>query len=125
MLNPDLVEYEAGEIDCWGGGSHYTTLTGYYPILNPLFMTLKEAADCCIEYAPKELAFERKAQERMEAPIETFSEAFTGAEQRPIITNYLEPTKGANYTDEVAQPFFGSLGTDYTDESMMPRDLGI
>ena len=52
MLNPDLVEYEAGEIDCWGGGSHYTTLTGYYPILNPLFMTLKEAADCCIEYAP-------------------------------------------------------------------------
>ena len=76
-------------------------------------------------YAPKELAFERKAQERMEAPIETFSEAFTGAEQRPIITNYLEPTKGANYTDEVAQPFFGSLGTDYTDESMMPRDLGI
>jgi len=76
-------------------------------------------------YAPKELAFERKAAERMDAPIETFAEAFTGAEKRPIITDYLEPTKGANYTDEVAQPFFGSLGTDYTDESMMPRDLGF
>ena len=76
-------------------------------------------------YVPKELDFERKKAERMEAPIKTGTDLFTGVEAQPIVTDYLEPTKGTNYTDDVAQPFFGATGTDYTDESIMPRDLQL
>jgi hypothetical protein len=76
-------------------------------------------------YAPKELAFERKSSERMQAPITTFAEAFTGVEGTPVTTNFYAPISGTNYTDEIAQPFFGGTGTDFEDESMLPRDLGF
>jgi hypothetical protein len=76
-------------------------------------------------YAPKELEFERKASERMQAPITTFAEAFTGVEGTPVTTDFYAPISGTNYTDEIAQPFFGGTGTDFEDESMLPRDLGF
>jgi hypothetical protein len=74
-------------------------------------------------YVPKELDFERKKAERMEAPIKTGTDIFTGVDAQPVTTDYYNPVSGTNYTDDVAQPFFGSTGTDYTDESIMPRDL--
>ncbi len=76
-------------------------------------------------YVPKELDFERKKAERLEAPITTGTEIFTGVEATPIVTNFYEPVSGSNYTDEVAQPFFGATGTDFEDESLFPRDLGF
>jgi len=76
-------------------------------------------------YVPKELDFERKKAERLEAPITTGTEIFTGVEATPIVTNFYNPVSGSNYTDEVAQPFFGATGTDFEDESLFPRDLGF
>lgn len=76
-------------------------------------------------YVPKELDFERKKAERLQAPITTGTEFFTGVEATPIVTNFYDPVSGSNYTDDVAQPFFGATGTDFTDESLFPRDLGF
>jgi hypothetical protein len=76
-------------------------------------------------YVPKELDFERKKAERMEAPIKTGTDLFTGVEEQPIVTNFYEATKGADYTNEVAQPFFGATGTDFEDMDILPRDTGF
>jgi hypothetical protein len=76
-------------------------------------------------YVPKELDFERKANERLQAPITTGTELFTGVEATPIVTNFYDPISGTNYTDEVAQPFFGATGTDFEDMDILPRDTGF
>ena len=76
-------------------------------------------------YVPKELDFERKANERLQSPITTGTELFTGVEATPIVTNFYDPISGTNYTDEVAQPFFGATGTDFEDMDILPRDTGF
>lgn len=76
-------------------------------------------------YVPKELDFERKKAERMEAPIKTGTDLFTGVEAQPVVTNFYEATKGADYTNEVEQPFFGATGTDFEDMDILPRDTGF
>jgi hypothetical protein len=76
-------------------------------------------------YVPKELDFERKAQERMQSPITTTKELFTGVEATPINTDYYDPNIGVNYTDDVAQPFFGATGTDYEDIGGLERDMNL